>query len=129
MVEITQAPKEMIEQLAEDIATMKPVAIHQGEGHQPLVPCDGNEPRVVLAADAHRQHRPTGAGSHTWAGNYKAALFQGSPWAGPGFKGWVAEDPFHLNLNESAHGKEIHAHAYTKDEDRLIGTTATWHWW
>ena len=51
-----------------------------------------------------------GAGSHTWAGNYKAALFQGSAWAGPGFKGWVAEDPFHLNLNESAHGKEIHAH-------------------
>ena len=29
----------------------------------------------------------------------------------------MAEDPFHLNLDESAHGKEIHAHAYTKDEE------------
>jgi nitrate reductase alpha subunit len=58
-----------------------------------------------------------GAGAHTWAGNYKAALFQGSPWTGVGFKGWVAEDPFHPNLDEKAHGKEVHAHAYTKDEE------------
>jgi len=32
VADITQAPKNLIEQLAEDIATMKPVAIHQGEG-------------------------------------------------------------------------------------------------
>ena len=32
VAQITHAPREMIRQLAEDIATMKPVAIHQGEG-------------------------------------------------------------------------------------------------
>ncbi|HBH96633.1 MAG TPA: nitrate oxidoreductase subunit alpha, partial [Candidatus Omnitrophica bacterium] len=58
-----------------------------------------------------------GSGCHTWAGNYKAALFQGSPWTGPGFKGWVAEDPFAPNLDPAAHGKDIHAHAYFKDEE------------
>ncbi|MEK7782867.1 MAG: molybdopterin-dependent oxidoreductase, partial [Candidatus Binatota bacterium] len=58
-----------------------------------------------------------GSGCHTWAGNYKAALFQGSPWTGPGFKGWVAEDPFDINLDPKAPGKAIKAHAYTKDEE------------
>ncbi|MEK7730975.1 MAG: molybdopterin-dependent oxidoreductase, partial [Planctomycetota bacterium] len=58
-----------------------------------------------------------GAGCYTWAGNYKAALFQGSPAVGPGFKGWVAEDPFEPNLDENAPGKDIVAHAYTKDEE------------
>ena len=44
-----------------------------------------------------------GAGCYTWAGNYKAALFQGSPQTGPGFKGWVAEDPFEMTLDPAAH--------------------------
>jgi nitrate reductase / nitrite oxidoreductase, alpha subunit len=58
-----------------------------------------------------------GAGCHTWAGNYKAALFQGAPWSGPGFKGWVAEDPFELTLDPKIDGKAIHAHAYARDEE------------
>jgi len=29
----------------------------------------------------------------------------------------VAEDPFHPNLDAGTHGKEIHAHSYTKDEE------------
>ena len=58
-----------------------------------------------------------GAGSHTWAGNYKAALFQGSPWTGPGFQGWVAEDPFHPNLDPKADGKDIRANAHFRDEE------------
>ena len=117
VVEITKAPKEMIEQLAEDIATMKPVAIHQGEGINHWFHATEMNRASYLPLMLTGNIGQPGAGSHTWAGNYKAALFQGSAWAGPGFKGWVAEDPFHLNLNESAHGKEIHAHAYTKDEE------------
>src|SRR5262249_46153093 len=58
-----------------------------------------------------------GAGCHTWAGNYKAALFQGSAWTGPGFKGWVSEDPFEPNLDPNADGKDIKAHAYSYDEE------------
>src|SRR3989338_995335 len=117
VAEITHAPKDLIEQLARDIATIKPVAIHQGEGIN----------HYFHATEMNRaSHLPLmltgnignpGGGSHGWAGNYKAAVFQGSPWTGPGFKGWVAEDPFHANLDPVAHGKDIHAHAFFRDEE------------
>ncbi len=58
-----------------------------------------------------------GAGCHTWAGNYKAALFQGSPWTGPGFKGWVAEDPFDPNLDPKRRRRQGH-HAHDLHEGR-----------
>ena len=117
VAEITQAPKAMIEQLAQDIATMKPVAIHQGEGINHWFHATEMNRAAYLPLMLTGNIGKPGAGCHTWAGNYKAALFQGSPWTGPGFKGWVAEDPFEINLNPKAHGKEIHAHAYTKDEE------------
>ena len=41
-----------------------------------------------------------GAGVHTWAGNYKGALLQASPWSGPGVGSYTAEDPFHPVLDE-----------------------------
>jgi nitrate reductase / nitrite oxidoreductase, alpha subunit len=115
--EITQAPKAMIEQLAADIATYSPVAIHIGEGinhwfHATLANRAQFLP-LMLTGNIGK----LGAGLYTWAGNYKAALFQASPLTGPGFKGWVAEDPFEPNLDADAPGKEIVAHAYTKDEE------------
>jgi len=114
---ITHAPKLLIERLANDIATMDPVALHIGEGinhwfHATLA----NRAQFLPLMLTGNIGRP-GAGCYTWAGNYKAALFQASPLTGPGFKGWVAEDPFEPNLDPKAHGKEIHAHAYTKDEE------------
>lgn len=117
VAEITHAPKEMIERLANDIATMDPVAIHIGEGinhwfHATLA----NRAQFLPLMLTGNIGRP-GAGCYTWAGNYKAALFQGSPQTGPGFKGWVAEDPFEPNLDPEAPGKDIVAHAYTKDEE------------
>jgi nitrate reductase alpha subunit len=117
VAEITQAPRAMIEQLAQDIATMKPVAIHQGEGINHWFHATEMNRAAYLPLMLTGNIGQPGAGCHTWAGNYKAALFQGSPWTGPGFKGWVAEDPFEINLDPKAHGKEIHAHAYTKDEE------------
>ena len=115
--EITHAPKDLIVRLAEDLATIQPAAIHQGEGinhwfHATLVNRATYLPMMLTGNIGKR-----GAGVLAWAGNYKAALFQGSDWSGPGFKGWVAEDPFHLSLDESTHGKDIHAHAYFKDEE------------
>ena len=115
--EITHAPKAMIEQLANDIATLEPVAIHIGEGinhwfHATLA----NRAQFLPLMLTGNIGRP-GAGCYTWAGNYKAALFQASPLTGPGFKGWVAEDPFEPNLDENAPGKDIIAHAYSRDEE------------
>jgi nitrate reductase alpha subunit len=92
--EITHAPKELIRRLAKDLATIKPAAIHIGEGinhwfHATLVNRACYLP-LMLTGNVGE----IGSGCHTWAGNYKAGLFQGSEWTGPGFKGWIAEDPF-----------------------------------
>ncbi len=115
--EITRAPRALVEQLASDIATMKPVAIHQGEGINHWFHATEMNRAAYLPLMLTGNIGQPGAGCHTWAGNYKSALFQGSPWTGPGFKGWVAEDPFQIALDPAVPGKAIKAHAYTKDEE------------
>ncbi|MEK7252723.1 MAG: molybdopterin-dependent oxidoreductase [Actinomycetota bacterium] len=115
--EITGTPIELIERLAHDIATIKPVAIHTGEGVNHWFHATLHNRATYLPLMLTGNIGLPGAGSHTWAGNYKAALFQSTEWSGPGFKGWVAEDPFTPNLDDTADGKDIRAHAYTKDEE------------
>ncbi|MBI2922468.1 MAG: molybdopterin-dependent oxidoreductase, partial [Planctomycetes bacterium] len=117
VAEITRAPKELIRRLADDIWTTKPVAIHQGEGINHWFHATEANRASYLPLMLTGNIGLPGAGSHTWAGNYKAAIFQGSEWSGPGFKGWVGEDPWHLNLDENADGKDVHAHAFTQDEE------------
>ncbi|MBL7648051.1 MAG: molybdopterin-dependent oxidoreductase [Candidatus Hydrogenedentes bacterium] len=115
--DITQAPKDLILQLTEDIATIRPCTIHQGEGINHWFHATEMNRAAYLPMMLTGNIGKPGAGCHTWAGNYKSALFQGSPWTGPGFKGWVAEDPFELTLDSEAPGKSVHTHAYTKDEE------------
>ena len=115
--EISGTPKELIERLANDIATIKPVAIHTGEGINHWFHATLHNRATYLPLMLTGNIGEHGAGSHTWAGNYKAALWQATDWSGPGFKGWVAEDPFQPNLDDTADGKDIIAHAYTKDEE------------
>ncbi|MFQ5790721.1 MAG: molybdopterin-dependent oxidoreductase, partial [Acidobacteriota bacterium] len=115
--EITRAPRKRLEELAEDLATIKPAAIHQGEGINHWFHATEMNRAAYLPLMLTGNIGNPGAGCLTWAGNYKAALFQGSPWTGPGFKGWVAEDPFQPNLDPEASGKDVVAHGYTKDEE------------
>ena len=115
--EITHAPKELITRLARDIAAIKPVAIHNGEGvnhwfHAVEMNRSTYLPLMLTGNLGH-----PGSGSHTWAGNYKAANFQGSAWSGPGFIGWVKEDPFNLNLDPDASGKDVTVRSYIKGEE------------
>jgi nitrate reductase alpha subunit len=117
VAEISGAPKHLIERLANDLATIKPAAIHIGEGINHYFHATLHNRACYLPLMLTGNIGIPGAGSHTWAGNYKAALFQGSPESGPGFKGWIAEDPFEPNLDPGADGKDIVAHAYTKDEE------------
>jgi len=117
VVEMTAAPKDLIEQLAQDLYTLKPAAIHQGEGINHWFHATQMNRAAYLPVMLTGNIGKPGAGCLTWAGNYKAALFQGSPWTGPGFKGWVAEDPFLPELDPDAPGKQVNAHAYTKDEE------------
>ena len=115
--EITRTPKELIKRLAQDIGTIKPVAIHQGEGvNHWFHATEANRASYLPLMLTGNIGQP-GSGSHTWAGNYKAANFQGSKWTGPGFKGWVAEDPFNLNLDPKAHGRDIKVSGRCKSEE------------
>ena len=115
--EISGAPQALVRQLADDVATLKPVAIHSGEGvHHYFHATLHNRATFLVLLLTGNVGKP-GAGAFGWAGNYKAALFQSTPESGPGFKGWVAEDPFHPNLDPNAAGKDIKAHAFTKDEE------------
>ena len=117
VAEISQSPKELIRRLADDIATIKPVAIHTGEGINHWFHATLHNRATYLPLMLTGNIGIRGSGSHTWAGNYKAANFQGSPWTGPGFKGWVGEDPFNPNLDADAHGKDIKVRGYFKDEE------------
>src|SRR3970282_2903208 len=93
------------------------VAIHIGEGINPWCHATLSNRAFYLPLMLTGNIGVPGAGCHTWAGNYKAALFQGSAWSGPGVKGWVAEDPFKPSLDANTPGKDVVAHTYTKDEE------------
>ncbi len=115
--DITGVSKDLIERLARDLATIKPAAIHQGEGINHWFHATEANRAVYLPLMLTGNIGRPGTGAHTWAGNYKAAIFQGSAWSGPGFKGWVAEDPFNLTLDEGSHGKEVKVRPYCKGEE------------
>lgn len=119
VTEITGAPRELIQRLAQDMANPdnKPVAIHIGEGINHWFHATLHNRATYLPLMLTGNIGIPGAGCHTWAGNYKAALFQGSPWTGPGFKGWVAEDPFDPVLDPDAPMTKEHAHSYALDEE------------
>lgn len=44
-------------------------------------------------------------------------MFQGDPGVGPGFLGWIAEDPFRPYLDPRADGKDVPVRKTTKDEE------------
>ncbi|HHT9125998.1 MAG TPA: molybdopterin-dependent oxidoreductase [Candidatus Brocadiia bacterium] len=115
--EITGAPKELIERLANDFATIKPACVHYGEGINHWFHATLHNRSTYLPLMLTGNIGIHGSGSHTWAGNYKAANFQGSKWSGYGFKTIVAEDPFHPCLDPTANGKDIHVKGYAYDEE------------
>lgn len=115
--EITGVKKEFVEKLAHYIATIKPVAIHIGEGINHWFHATEINRAIYLPLMLTGNIGKPGAGGFTWAGNYKAALFQGSEWSGPGFLGWIAEDPFNPNLETEAPVEKLKVKKYTYDEE------------
>jgi nitrate reductase alpha subunit len=117
--EISGAPLDLIGRLAHDIADPqnKPVAIHVGEGINHWFHATLHNRVTYLPLMLTGNIGIPGGGCHTWAGNYKAALFQAAPWAGPGFKGWVAEDPFNPVLDPQAPVTKENVRGHAKDEE------------
>ena len=115
--EICGGPKHLLKRLAHDFATIKPISIHYGEGinHWFHGTLHNRVTYLPLMLTGNLGH--FGDGSHTWAGNYKAANWQASKWSGPGFYGWVAEDPFNQNLDPNARAKDLKIKGRAKGEE------------
>ncbi len=117
VADITSSPKELIVRLADDIARLSPVAIHIGEGINHWFHATEANRAMYLPLMLTGNIGKPGAGCHTWAGNYKSALFQGTPATGPGFEGWIYEDPFAPQLDPAAHGRTVRVRKYAKGEE------------
>lgn len=132
VADICGAPKDLIEQLAKDFGRRfwdpdfvgkpreaYPIAIHYGEGINHYFHATLHNRATLLPLLLVGSIGIPGSGAHTWAGNYKGALFQGSAWSGPGVGGaYVKEDPFNQildpaapvrkeNVRELLHGEEM----------------------
>lgn len=96
--EISGADPELVERLARDIwettQAGHPVAIHHGEGTNHYFHATLHNRACHLPLMLTGQFGRHGAGVFTWAGNYKGALLQGSPWSGHGAGIYTHEDPF-----------------------------------
>jgi nitrate reductase alpha subunit len=116
VADISGAPRDLIEQLGKDFGRRfwdpdfvgkpreaYPIAIHYGEGINHYFHATLHNRATLLPLLLVGSIGIPGSGAHTWAGNYKGALFQGSQWSGPGVGGaYVKEDPFNQNLDPAA---------------------------
>ncbi|MFQ5871735.1 MAG: molybdopterin-dependent oxidoreductase, partial [Candidatus Geothermarchaeales archaeon] len=109
--DITGVAKEHIQQLAEYFATLKPAAIHTGEGTNHYFHNDLKDRVAWLIVALTGNVGKPGAGKGHWAGNYKHAVF------GVGMKPYVAEDPFNTTLDPDVDGKDINVRTYYKGEE------------
>ncbi len=92
--EITGADPKLLEQLAHDLVTIRPVALHIGEGINHYFHATLHNRAEFLPMMLIGEIGKLGSGVYTWAGNYKGAVFQASGWSGHGVGVYVKEDPF-----------------------------------
>lgn len=100
VVDITGSPRDLLERLLEDVATIRPMSIQVGEGVNHYFHATLHNRATYLVAMLTGQIGIPGAGVSTWAGNYKGGIFHAAPWFGPGVGGYVNEDPFRPLLGE-----------------------------
>ncbi len=121
VAEITGAPKNLIDQLITDLGTIKPAAIHIGEGVNHYFHATLHNRATYLIQMLTGNIGRYGTGVSTWAGNYKGAIFQAAPWYGPGVGGYIREDPFNPVLDPAGKYTAATTHEYSHDEE-----TAYW---
>jgi nitrate reductase alpha subunit len=115
--EIAGAPKDLVEQLITDFATIKPAAIHIGEGINHYFHATLHNRAAYLIAMLTGNIGKYGSGVSTWAGNYKGAIFHAAPWYGPGVGGYIHEDPFNPVLDAEGKYTRETTHEYAHDEE------------
>jgi len=121
VAEISGAEAELVERLARDIWETTqaggPVSIHHGEGTNHYFHGTLHNRACWLPMMLTGNIGRHGAGVFTWAGNYKGALFQGSPWTGHGAGTYSHEDPFHPQLEGDALATEVRVRNTVMGED------------
>lgn len=119
--QISGAKGDLVRRLAEDIwhayQAGHPVSIHIGEGVNHYFHATLHNRASFLPLMLTGNFGKPGAGVFTWAGNYKGALFQASPWSGPGVGSYIAEDPFHPVLDENVRITHEHLRHLTEGEE------------
>ncbi len=94
VVEMTGAPRHLIDQLIDDLTNIRPVSFHVGEGVNHYFHATLHNRATYLVAMLLGSVGIPGGGVSTWAGNYKGGVFQAAAWFGPGVGGFVNENPF-----------------------------------
>ena len=117
VAEITGAPRDLLERLADDVASIKPMAIHVGEGINHYFHATLHNRATYLVAMLTGNIGVPGSGVSTWAGNYKGGIFHAAPWFGPGVGGYVNEDPFHPLLDPADRYDFTNTHHYIHGEE------------
>ena len=115
--QITRAPKDLLVRYARDSGTIKPAAIHNGEGTNHYFHMTTNSRAAAMVCIITGNVGKFGTGQHTWAGNYKAGVWTATPWSGAGLAVHTGEDPFNITLDPNAHGKEIKTKSYYYGEE------------
>jgi len=115
--EISGAPAAKVRELAMDLATLKPAAIHFGEGINHYFHATLHNRVCFFLMALTGNYGKNGAGVYSWAGNYKGGLFQGSPWSGPGAGTYTHEDPFNPVLDETVRITHEHLRNTTSGEE------------
>src|SRR2546426_1093956 len=72
--QITNTPKDLIVRWARDSGTIKPHAIHNGEGVAHWFHCTANGRGAAMILIVTGNQGKFGTGQHTWAGNYKTGI-------------------------------------------------------
>jgi nitrate reductase alpha subunit len=117
VAEITGSPPELLRQLLEDVATIRPMSIQVGEGVNHYFHATLHNRATYLVAMLTGQIGIPGAGVSTWAGNYKGGIFHAAPWFGPGVGGYVNENPFQPLMSERDTYDFDNTHHYIHGED------------
>ncbi|MEW6248994.1 MAG: molybdopterin-dependent oxidoreductase, partial [Nitrospirota bacterium] len=115
--QINRAPKDLIVRWARDAGTIKPHAIHNGEGTNHYFHMTASARAAAMVLIITGNVGKFGSGQHTWAGNYKAGIWNATPWSGAGLAVHTGEDPFNITLDPNAHGKEIKTKSYYYGEE------------
>ncbi len=117
IVEITGSPRDLLEQLLDDVATIRPIGIHVGEGVNHYFHATLHNRATYLVAMLTGQIGVPGSGVSTWAGNYKGGIWHAAPWFGPGVGGYVNEDPFNPLMDEDDSYDFDNIHHYSHEEE------------